>query len=36
MWGIPGLILSAPMLAIGKIMCDRIRPLAAFGHFLER
>jgi hypothetical protein len=24
-----------PMLAITKIICDRIRPLAAFGHFLE-
>jgi hypothetical protein len=23
------------MLAITKIICDRIRPLAAFGHFLE-
>jgi predicted PurR-regulated permease PerM len=36
MWGIPGAILSVPMLAIVKIVCDRIRPLAAFGHFLER
>ncbi|MGP0090323.1 MAG: AI-2E family transporter [Xanthobacteraceae bacterium] len=35
MWGIPGVILSVPMLAITKIICDRIRPLAAFGHFLE-
>ena len=35
MWGIPGAILSVPMLAIAKIICDRIRPLAAFGHFLE-
>jgi predicted PurR-regulated permease PerM len=36
MWGIPGAILSVPMLAIAKIICDRVRPLAAFGHFLER
>jgi hypothetical protein len=36
MWGIPGAILSVPMLAITKIICDSIRPLAAFGHFLER
>ena len=36
MWGIPGVILSVPMLAITKIICDRVRPLAAFGHFLER
>ena len=35
MWGIPGAILSVPMLATAKIICDRIRPLAAFGHFLE-
>jgi predicted PurR-regulated permease PerM len=34
MWGIPGAILSVPMLAITKIVCDRIRSLAAFGHFL--
>jgi predicted PurR-regulated permease PerM len=35
MWGIPGAILSVPMLAITKIVCDRVRPLAALGHFLE-
>lgn len=35
MWGIPGAILSAPMLAIAKIICDRVRPFAALGHFLE-
>jgi predicted PurR-regulated permease PerM len=35
MWGIPGAILSVPMLAIIKIICDRVRPLAALGHFLE-
>jgi hypothetical protein len=23
------------MLAITKIICDRIRPLMAFGHFME-
>jgi hypothetical protein len=28
-------ILSMPMLAITKIICDRLKPLAAFGHFLE-
>jgi hypothetical protein len=26
-------ILSVPMLSIAKIICDRVRPLAAFGHF---
>lgn len=35
MWGVPGAILSVPILAIVKIVCDRIRSLAAFGHFLE-
>ena len=35
MWGIPGAILAVPMLAMLKIVCDRIRPLAALGHFLE-
>jgi predicted PurR-regulated permease PerM len=35
MWGIPGAILSVPMLAVTKIICDRVRPLAAFAHFLE-
>ena len=32
---IPGAILSMPMLAVAKIICDRVRPLAALGHFLE-
>jgi predicted PurR-regulated permease PerM len=35
MWGVPGAILAVPMLAITKIVCDRISTLAAFGHFLE-
>jgi predicted PurR-regulated permease PerM len=35
MWGIPGAILSVPMMAILKIICDRIRPFAALGHFLS-
>jgi len=35
MWGIPGAILAMPMLAITKIICDRIQSLMAFGHFLE-
>jgi predicted PurR-regulated permease PerM len=34
MWGIPGAILSVPMLAIAKIVCDRVRSFAAIGHFL--
>jgi predicted PurR-regulated permease PerM len=35
MWGVPGAILAVPMLAITKIICDRLQSLAAFGHFLE-
>ena len=35
MWGVPGAILAVPMLAILKIVCDRLRPLKALGHFLE-
>ena len=35
LWGIPGAILALPMLAIAKIICDQVQPLAAFGHFLE-
>jgi predicted PurR-regulated permease PerM len=34
LWGVPGAILSVPMLAIAKIICDRVKSLAAFGHFL--
>lgn len=35
MWGVTGAILAVPMLAITKIICDRIQSLAAFGHVLE-
>src|ERR1700674_744585 len=35
MWGVPGAILAVPMLAILKIISDRLRPLRALGHFLE-
>ena len=35
MWGVLGAILAVPMLAILKIVCDRLRPLKALGHFLE-
>jgi predicted PurR-regulated permease PerM len=35
MWGVPGAILATPMLAIVKIICDRIDRFAAFGHFIE-
>lgn len=35
MWGVPGAILAVPLLAIMKIVCDRVRALKALGHFLE-
>jgi predicted PurR-regulated permease PerM len=35
LWGVPGAILAVPLLAIIKIVCDRLRPLRAFGHLLE-
>ncbi len=35
MWGVPGAILAVPMLAILKIVCDRLHPFKALGHFLE-
>ncbi|HEX7968489.1 MAG TPA: AI-2E family transporter [Stellaceae bacterium] len=35
MWGIPGALLAVPMLAVFKLVCDRVRPLAAIGHFME-
>jgi predicted PurR-regulated permease PerM len=35
MWGVPGAILAVPIMAVTKIICDRVRPLNAFGHFLS-
>jgi len=35
LWGVPGAILAMPLLAILKIICDRVHPLKALGHFLE-
>ena len=35
MWGVVGAVIAVPTLAITKIVCDRIGPLAKFGHFLE-
>jgi predicted PurR-regulated permease PerM len=35
MWGVPDAILAVPLLAILKIICDRLGPLKALGHFLE-
>jgi predicted PurR-regulated permease PerM len=35
MWGVAGAILAVPMLAIVKIIFDRLRPFRALGHLLE-
>ena len=35
LWGVQGAILSVPILAITKIMSDRLRPFRAVGHLLE-
>ena len=35
LWGVQGAILSVPLLAIVKIMSDRLRPFRALGHLLE-
>lgn len=34
LWGIPGALLAVPMLAMFKILCDHIEPLASIGEFL--
>ena len=34
MWGVPGALLSVPLLAVTKIVCDRLPGLAAIGHML--
>ncbi|MBV8525751.1 MAG: AI-2E family transporter [Acetobacteraceae bacterium] len=34
MWGVIGALLAVPLLAITKIFCDRIEPLAPIGHLL--
>ncbi|HTQ33042.1 MAG TPA: AI-2E family transporter [Stellaceae bacterium] len=35
MWGVAGAILATPLLAVTKIICDRIETLKPFGHFIE-
>jgi predicted PurR-regulated permease PerM len=34
LWGIPGTLLAVPLLAVIKIICDHIAPLAPVGEFL--
>ncbi|MFL5333479.1 MAG: AI-2E family transporter, partial [Geminicoccaceae bacterium] len=31
-WGIPGTFLAVPLLAMFKIICDRVEPLQRLGH----
>lgn len=35
MWGVPGALLSTPMLAIIKIICDHVDALMPVGHFIQ-
>jgi predicted PurR-regulated permease PerM len=34
LWGIPGIILAIPILAIFKIVCDHIEPLQPIGFLI--
>jgi predicted PurR-regulated permease PerM len=34
LWGIPGALLAVPLLAMFKIICDRIAPLQPVGHII--
>ena len=34
LWGVPGALLSVPLLAVAKIVCDRLPGLHAVGHML--
>ena len=35
MWGAVGALLAVPLLAMFKIICDRVEPLMALGHLLD-
>jgi predicted PurR-regulated permease PerM len=35
LWGLPGALLSVPLLMMLKIFCDHLRPLAPVGEFLS-
>jgi predicted PurR-regulated permease PerM len=34
LWGVPGALLAVPILAVAKIVCDRVEPLHPAGHIL--
>jgi predicted PurR-regulated permease PerM len=33
-WGIAGTLLAVPLLAVFKIICDRVEPLRPVGHVI--
>jgi len=35
MWGVAGVVLAVPILAIFKVFCDGLRPLQTVGHLLD-
>jgi len=35
LWGVPGALLSVPLLMTFKIVCDHVKPLAPIGEFLN-
>lgn len=35
-WGVVGVLVSVPLLAVFKILCDRVQPLTPVGEFLGR
>lgn len=34
LWGVPGAFLAVPLLAMFKIICDRVQPLNSVGHII--
>ena len=36
LWGAAGLLLGAPLLAIAKVICDRVDALKRYGELLGR
>jgi predicted PurR-regulated permease PerM len=36
LWSVPGALMAVPLLAIVKIICDHVEPLAGLAEFIER
>jgi predicted PurR-regulated permease PerM len=36
LWSVPGALIAVPLLAIVKIICDHVEPLAALAEFIEK